>query len=710
MYAQNTFPWLDNSLDTEYRISSLISAMSLDEKVSQLTHNSAAIDRLGIPEYNWWNECLHGVARNGRATVFPQAIALAATFDEELAFRVASAISDEARAKFNVAQSIGNRGQYAGLSFWTPNINIFRDPRWGRGQETYGEDPFLTSRIAVNFIRGLQGDHPVYLKTAACAKHFAVHSGPEALRHEFNAVVSQKDLWETYLPAFEASVREAKVEAIMGAYNRTNGESCCASPYLFREVLEKKWGFKGNILSDCWGVSDIYQFHKMVDTEEEAAAMAVKAGMDLNCGVSFRSLDRAVQKALLTEQDIDAALSDLLRSRFKLGLLDPPADNPYNSIGTEVVGSKEHRLLAREVAHKAIVLLKNDKEVLPLKKDIRSLMVIGPQATNSEVLMGNYYGVSGNDVSILDGISSAVSLGTTINFKYGQMPYRKNVNPIDWVTGEAKSADACIAVMGINGLWEGEEGEAIASEFKGDRSTISLPQNQVEFIKKLGEGRTNPLILVLTGGSPIALPEVYDFVDAILLVWYPGQEGGRAVADILFGDVSPSGKLPFTVPYSVKDLPPYEDYAMRGRTYRYMEKEPQFPFGFGLTYGELNLSKVELGSASLKKGDDLKIKLDLTNLGDSPAEEVVQVYIQSPDAGKGQPFHSLKAFSRVRLKPFETREVKWLIKAKDLQLIDERGEPFFKDGKYKVLVGNASPGKRSEELGAKMLAATFVLR
>jgi len=520
-------------------------------------------------------------------------------------------------------------------------------------------------------------------------------------------VVTPKDLWETYLPAFEACVKEGKVEAIMGAYNRTNGESCCASPFLLKDVLVDRWGFKGHILSDCWGIADIWQFHKLVETKEEAAAMALKSGLDLNCGVTYKNLVAAVDQKLITEADVDEALSDLLRSRIKLGLLDPAHENPYNSISPEVVGCAKHRKLAREVAQKSMVLLKNEGNVLPLKKDLRNIYVLGPQAGNSEVLMGNYYGISGNDVSILDGIASAVSLGTSINYKYAQLPYEENINPIDWVTGEAKNADACIAVMGINSLFEGEEGDAIISKSKGDREEISLPASQVNFLKKLGENRTNPIILVLTGGSPIALPEVYDYVDAILFVWYPGQEGGNAVADIIFGDISPSGKLPFTVPYSIQDIPPYEDYNMKGRTYKYMEKEAQFPFGFGLNYGEIILSDLVIEEKNLHTGDDLQLKLDVSNHGDRAIEEVIQVYLSSPDADNGQPISTLKAFKRIKLRAGGHREISFKIKAEDLKLVDENGHSIFIEGPYKITVGNTSPGVRSKVLGAKMLETIF---
>lgn len=698
IFAQQApdFKWMDTSMPSYERAALLVSEMTMDEKISQMMNSSPAIPRLNIPEYNWWNECLHGVARNGKATVFPQAIAFGASFDDSLVFRVATAISDEARAKYNIAQKMGNYSQYAGLTFWTPNINIFRDPRWGRGQETYGEDPYLTSQTGVAMVKGLQGNDPKYLKVAACAKHFAVHSGPEALRHEFDAVVSPKDLWETYLPAFKALVVDAKVEAVMGAYNRTNGEACCASPYLLQDVLRKKWGFDGHVVSDCGAIGDIWKTHHVAQNAEEASAMAVKAGLDLNCGNTFKSLKNAVGEGLISEDEIDSALIHLFTTRFRLGILGAPNESPYNAISSNVIGSKAHAKLARELARKSIVLVKNNN-VLPLKKDIKTLYVTGPQAANEEVLLGNYYGVTDHSVNILDGIVGHVSLGTTINYKYGVLPFQKNINPIDWTTGEAKNADACIAVMGISGLLEGEEGEAIASAHKGDRTeSIRLPENQIDFLKKIKKDSNKPLIVVITGGSPIAIPEVYELADAVLYVWYPGQEGGGALADILFGDVSPSGRLPFTVPYSLEDLPPYEDYSMNGRTYKYMKKDPEFPFGFGLSY-----TNFEYGKPIYKPAGKITVSVEVKNTGEFEGEEVVQLYLSSPLAGKGDPLSALTRFKRVRLASGESKVIEFHLNKDDFMQVDDSGNKVTRKGKYKIVIGGASPGKRSVELGAK---------
>jgi beta-glucosidase len=702
----SNFRWLDTSLPAMERAELLVSEMNLDEKISQLVNASPAIPRLNVPEYNWWNECLHGVARNGKATVFPQAIAFGASFDNDLIFQVATAISDEARAKFNIAQKMGNFAQYAGLTFWTPNINIFRDPRWGRGQETYGEDPYLTSRIGVAMVEGLQGNDPNYLKVAACAKHYAVHSGPEALRHVFNAEVNQKDLWETYLPAFKALVTEAKVEAVMGAYNRTNGLACCASPFLLQDVLRNQWGFKGHVMSDCGAIADIWETHKLAVTPEEASAMSIKAGLDMNCGNTFSSLKKAVDKKLLNESDIDKAITELMATRFRLGLFDPKGANPYNSISPEVIGSEFHTKLARQLAQESIVMVKNKNQVLPLKKDLKTLYVTGPQAANEEVLLGNYYGMTDKTVNILEGIVGHVSLGTTINYKYGVLPFQKNINPIDWTTEEAKTADACIAVMGISGLIEGEEGEALASTNKGDRTDgIGLPENQIEFLKKLKKGSNKPLIVIITGGSPIAIPEVYDLADAVLYVWYPGEQGGNAVADLLFGDVSPSGRLPFTVPYSLKDIPPYEDYSMKGRTYRYMEKEPEFPFGFGLSFTSFQYSNAKINWV---EKDKAKLSVTITNSGKYAGDEVVQVYLSSPLAGQGDPIYSLIKFKRVSLKPGESKSLEISLDLNDFLQVDEDGKKVMRKGIYKITIGGAVPGKRSIELGASITGSLLV--
>ncbi|WP_204273795.1 glycoside hydrolase family 3 N-terminal domain-containing protein [Draconibacterium mangrovi] len=680
----------------EERIEALVNSMTLEEKITQLLDESQEISRLDVPRYGWWNECLHGVARTGRSTVFPQAIGLASTFDVELIKQIASAIGDEGRAKFNLAIKNNNRSRFAGITYWSPNVNIFRDPRWGRGQETYGEDPYLTSRIGVAFVNGLQGNDPKYLKAAACAKHYVVHSGPEAVRHEFNAEVSMKDLWETYMPAFEALVTEANVEGVMGAYNRTNGEACCASPYLMTEILRNKWGFDGYFVSDCGAIKDIYEGHGLAQTAEEASAMAIKAGMNLNCGSSFESLNDAVKNGLLTENDIDKAVAQLYKTRFRLGFFDPEENNPFSKIGPEVVGSEEHVNLALKAAQNSMVLVKNKNNVLPLKKDLRTLFVTGPQAANAEALLGNYYGLSGNTVNFLDGIVKKVSVGTSVNYNLGQMPYQNNANPIDWTTDKAANAEACIAVMGFTGIMEGEEGGAIASPEKGDLVNARLPQAQIEFLKTIRSKGNNPLIVVITGGFPVIIPEVMELADAVIYAFYPGEQGGTALADIIFGDVSPSGRMPFTVPKTIDDLPAYENYAMEGRTYRYMTKDPLIPFGFGLSYSSVKYEATGLETS----GNMIELNVKVSNEGKYNTEEIAQVYIASPMAGKGHPFYSLKDFQRISLHSGESKEVKFILDKEKFELVDEEGLRFIPEGEFSIYIGGSVPSDRSLELGA----------
>lgn len=700
-----TYPFQNPDLPVADRVDDLISRMTLEEKISQLSYNSAAVERLGVPEYNWWNECLHGVARNGRATVFPQAIGMAATWDPDLMYRIGDAISTEARAKYNVSVASGQRGRYQGLTFWTPNVNIFRDPRWGRGQETYGEDPYLTSRIGVNYVKGLQGDHPKYLKSAAMAKHYAVHNGPEGLRHEFDAKVSQKDLWETYLPAFEALVTEAKVEGVMGAYNRVNGEPANAHPYLMNEVLRKQWGFDGYFVSDCWAIVDFYNGHNVVETPEAAAALAVNSGCNLNCGSTYPSLKKAIEDGLTTEAVIDQNLRQLLPTRFELGLLDPPGTTPFDAIGPEVIRADEHIKLARETAAKSIVLLKNDNDLLPLDKEINSVFVTGPMATHAQALLANYFGVSDDLVTILEGITGKVSPHTSVRYSQGALLKSPNDNPIDWWSGTGSEVDVTIACIGISQLIEGEEGESIASEHKGDREDIRLPQNQIDFIKKLRE-TSEKLVVVMTAGSAVACPEVLELADAMVLVWYPGEQGGNAVADVLFGDVSPAGRLPITVPYSVDDLPPFEDYAMQGRTYKYMTKEALFPFGFGLSYSQFAYSDLQLSSTSVKKGESLTVRVTIINIGDYKADEVVQLYLHDNEASVAVPIYDLKGFQRINLWPGASKTLEFEITPEMMELITKAGEGIIEPGSFTLFIGGALPDERSQQLGAALVLST----
>jgi beta-glucosidase len=690
--------YLNPGLPLEARVNDLIHRLTPQEKVYQLMNNSPAIPRLHIPEYNWWNEALHGVARSGIATIFPQPIGMAATFDDSLVHAVATDISDEARAMYNAAIKKDYHAQFGGLTFWTPNINIFRDPRWGRGQETYGEDPYLTSRMGVALVRGLQGDDPHYLKVAACAKHYAVHSGPERLRHQFDAEVSPKDLWETYLPAFHALVR-AGVEAVMCAYNRTDGEACCANTYLLQDVLRRDWGFKGHIVSDCDAIADIYEGHKLVSSKAGAAALALQRGVNLNCGDTYLSLIDGLKQGLVTEKEIDSSLAILLRTRFRLGLFDPAGSNPYDRIPVSVINSAEHRALARKVAEKSIVLLKNDG-VLPLSKGLKKYYVTGPNAAAVDVLLGNYYGVNDRLVTILEGLAGQAEPGSQMTYRQGVLLDRPNVNPIDWASGEAQTADATIAVLGISGLLEGEEGESLASPSFGDRLDYNIPAAQIDYLKKLKNGNPHPVIAVITGGSPMNLAQVQELADAVVLVWYPGEEGGNAVADILFGDVSPSGKLPVTFPRSYDQLPPYEDYSMKGRTYRYFKADPLYPFGFGLSYTTFSYSDLAVSKAKIKKNENVVVQVTVTNTGKRSSDEVAELYVTHENAGDDEPLFALKGFRRVSLAPGASTRVSFMLTPGQLSLIDAKGQGYEPDGKIRISVGGSLPTHRSEELGA----------
>ncbi|NND33640.1 MAG: glycoside hydrolase family 3 protein [Saprospiraceae bacterium] len=694
------------TLPISERVDDLIGKMTLEEKVGQVLYNAPAIERLGVPQYGWWNECLHGIARNGRATVFPQAIGMAATWDVDLMQRVGEAISTEARAKYNVSIAHGLRGRYQGLTFWTPNVNIFRDPRWGRGQETYGEDPYLTSRIGVAFVKGLQGDHPKYLKTSAMAKHYAVHNGPERLRHEFDAIVSKKDLWETYLPAFEALVKEAKVDGVMGAYNRTNGDPCCAHPYLMQEVLRRQWGFQGYFVSDCWAIQDFYQGHNLVANAAEAAALALNTGCNLNCGSTYPELINAIEQGLTTEAELDENLRELLPTRFKLGLFDPPGLVPYDAIGPEQIRHPNHVALSKEAATKSIVLLKNKDQTLPLKKDIGGIFITGPTAAHVQALLANYYGLSEDLKTFLEGIVGKVSPQTSIQYSQGALLDEPNRNPMDWYSGTAAEVDVTIACLGISQLIEGEEGESIASRHFGDREEIGLPSNQIEFLKKI-RANAKKLVVIITAGSAVACPEIYEMADALLYAWYPGEQGGTAMADILFGEAVPSGRLPVTFVKSIEDLPPYEDYALKGRTYRYFEKEPLFPFGFGLSYTTFDYADLRMSTTTVTRGNSLQVEAMLTNNGDYRAEEVVQLYLTDLEASVDVPMQALKGFQRVNLWPGASQKIEFIITPEMMQLVNNDGERILEPGRFRVQIGGSSPSVRNEKLGASSLLEGF---
>ena len=680
------FPFQDPSLTFGERIEDLISRLTIEEKTSLMLYNSPTIERLGIPEYNWWNECLHGVGRAGKATVFPQAIAMAATFDPDLIFEVATAISDEARAKHHAAVKKGNRGQYMGLSFWTPNINIFRDPRWGRGQETYGEDPFLTSKMGIAFVKGLQGSDPKYLKAAACAKHYVVHSGPEKTRHHFNAVPIERDFRETYLPGFQALIVESRVEAVMCAYNRTYNEPCCGSVYLLNDILRKEWCFEGHIVSDCWALDDIWLRHKVVDEKVEAAALAAKAGVNLNCGYIYKYLPKAVDTGLIEEKIVDEALRPLLRTRFKLGLFDPDELNQYATIKPEVVNCKKHKQLAYEAAAKSIVLLKNKDQALPLNMEtLKYLLILGPTAANVTSLLGNYNGFSGELTTFLEGIVDKVDAGTVVEYNQGFMFHNDSLFHGFW---QAARADAVVVCLGINSLFEGEEGDAMLNPYGGDRIEIELPANQIKYVKMVKERiKDKPLIVVVTGGSAMAIPEIDEMADAILFAWYPGEQGGNALADIIFGDVNPSGRLPVTFYKSTDDLPPFEDYSMDGRTYRYFQGEPLYTFGYGLSYTEFEYSELTTKSNE----DKIELSVMIKNTGNYNGDEVVQIYAHKADPQNWRPIKQLVGFKRVSLYQGEEKTVSILIDKKQLQYWNVEQQKYLVEaGEYEFLVGTSS--------------------
>lgn len=690
----------DPKKDIDSRVEDLIDQLTLEEKVNQMLMNAPAIPRLNIPSYDYWNEALHGVGRSGKATVFPQAIGLAATFDKELIYSIATAISDEARAKYNAARKAGNYNRYTGLTFWTPNINIFRDPRWGRGQETYGEDPYLTGLLGVAFVKGLQGDHPNYLKTSACAKHFAVHSGPEKLRHEFNAKVSKKDLFETYLPAFKTLV-DAGVESVMCAYNRTNDEPCCANDFLLNDVLLSQWKFKGHIVSDCGALTDFYSEigHKTVKTQEEAAVLALKNNVNLNCGNTYTALVNPVKKGLIKESLLDEKLAPLLKTRFKLGLFDPPSSTPYDTLSYDVVDSKSHRGLAYEAAAKSAVLLKNNS-VLPLRNDLNRYYVVGPNAASIDALLGNYYGVNPNMVTILEGITAKVAPGSQVQYSPGTTLDRNNTNPADWSSGAAAEADATIVVMGLTRHLEGEEGESISSPYSGDRLDYNIPENQLQYLRKIRGDHKKPVIVIITGGCPMNLLEVHQIADAVLMAWYPGEEAGNAMADILFGKVSPSGRLPVTFPKSLEHLPPYEDYSMKGRTYRYMTEEPMYPFGFGLSYTTIVYRNIQIASQKIKQGKSTSVSCFVKNKGQVPSDEVVQLYVTDNQATVEVPLFSLKGIERIHLEPGEERQVRFAITPEMLTLIDNEGKSRLEKGDFTLTISGSVPIERAKILGA----------
>ncbi len=684
------------------RIADLISRMSLNEKVAQLQNNAPAIERLNIPSYNYWSEALHGVARNGYATVFPQAIGLSATWDVSLMGRVADTISTEGRAKYAEAQSKNQHGIYQGLSFWAPNINIFRDPRWGRGQETYGEDPFLTSRMAVAFVHGMQGDDPNYLKVIACAKHFAVHSGPEPLRHVFNALPPTQDLYDTYLPAFEAAVREGHVMEVMSAYNAVDGVPAPANNLLIKQLLRGKWGFKGHVVSDCGAIGDVWSGHKYVPTSQAAGAVSIKAGTDLECGGDYRNLVGAVAQGLVSEKEIDVALSHVLDARFELGMFDPPAQVKWTKIAPTDYDTPQNSQLALQAARNSLVLLKNEG-VLPLDRTkIKKIAVIGDNADSVSMQNGNYNGDPSHPVTILQGLKDKLG-AENVTFNYGCHLAMKAGETIDQKSVDfqnaiaaAQNADAVIYVGGLNPGLEGEEMDVPYEGFKGgDRTTIELPAGQHALLQAL-QATGKPVVFVNCSGSAIAMPWEAENIPAILQAWYPGQAGGTAVADALFGDTNPAGRLPITVYRATSDLPDFTSYSMKGRTYRYFSGKPLWAFGHGLSYTNFSYgTPTKVGK--VKATGNITVQVPVKNTGSRAGDEVVQVYARPLFADAREPLRRLVGFSRVPISAGQTVPVTIQIPAERLRIWDAKKNDYrVMPGQYELAIGSASDDTRAK--------------
>ncbi len=688
------------------RAEELVAQMTLEEKVMQTMHHAPAIERLGIKAYNWWNEALHGVARAGTATVFPQAVGMAAAFDEELMEQVGDAVSTEARAKFVMQQEGDDEDIYKGLTFWAPNVNIFRDPRWGRGHETFGEDPYLTSRLGVRYIMGLQGHDEKYLKTAACAKHFAVHSGPEDVRHSFDACVNEQDLRETYLPAFQACVQEAGVETVMGAYNRTNGEPCCGSGRLLRDILRKEWGFDGHVTSDCWAIKDFHEQHCVTATPVESVSLAMNNGCDLNCGSLFLYLEQAVKEGLVDEKRLDEAVVNLFTSRMKLGVFDEKGENPYDKIPYTVVDSPKMRRLNEQVAERCVVLLKNDNQILPLQKEkLHTIGVIGPNADNRRALVGNYEGTASRYVTVLEGIQDYVGDEVRVLYSEGCHLYKDRTSGLaqendraSEVRGVCRESDVIIAVMGLDASLEGEEGDTGNEYGSGDKPNLNLPGLQHDILK-IAKESGKPVILVLLTGSAMAVTWEDAHLDAILQGWYPGAQGGTAIARILFGEANPEGKLPVTFYRTTEELPAFEDYSMKGRTYRYMKQKALYPFGYGLSYTTYSYENAKLVSDDICGEAGVILRAEVRNTGVMDGTETVQIYVglERDEAPNPQ----LKKIVKVPLKAGESKQIEAVLPKEAFMLYDEKGEHVLYPGTYHIYMGGSQPDARSLELTKK---------
>ena len=694
-----------NRAEAKKKAEALVAQMDVLEAAAQLRYDAPALDRLNIPEYNWWNEALHGVARAGVATSFPQAIGMAAAFDPEMVEQLGDIAATEGRAKYNAVSKKGDRDIYKGLTFWSPNINIFRDPRWGRGHETYGEDPTLTTELGKAYIRGLQGDGE-YLKTAACAKHFAVHSGPEADRHHFNVNPSKKDLEETYLPAFEAAVKEADVESVMGAYNAVNGYPCCGSPELLQEYLREKWGFQGHVVSDCWAINDFHANHHFTDTPAESSAAALKAGTDLNCGCTYRCLLTALAQKLITEDDIRQAAIRLFTTRYLLGIMDGQ-ETEFDNIPYSAVECKEHVSAAIEAAEKGIVLLKNDG-ILPLdKKKLRSVGVVGPNANSRAALIGNYHGTSSRYITVLEGIQDELGEDVRVYYSEGCHLFKdrvQNLGQADDRLAEAQvvadQSDVVVLVLGLDETLEGEEGDTGNADASGDKLSLLLPESQRKLAKAvLDTGK--PVILCLMAGSAIDVSEIADRAAAVVQLWYPGARGGKAAADVLFGKRSPSGKLPVTFYYNtaLEEMPAFTDYSMKNRTYRYYTGKPLYPFGYGLTYGDTKAVSV------CNHGDTVKVVV--RNDG-RETEDVLQVYVKDMASEDAPVNPVLQAFQRVHLNQGEEREITLKLPARAFQVCSQEGQWVPGSGKWTVYASFGQPDARTQELTGKKAASCIV--
>ena len=675
----------------------LVAQMTLEEKASQLRYDAPAIDRLGIPAYNWWNEALHGVARAGTATSFPQAIGMAAMFDDELLEKLGDVAATEGRAKYNALSAEGDRDIYKGLTFWSPNINIFRDPRWGRGHETYGEDPYLTARLGKAYVHGLQG-HGETMKTAACAKHLAVHSGPEALRHRFNAEATPKDMEETYLPAFEACIVDAKVESVMGAYNRTNGEPCCGSKALLVDTVRGKWGFEGHVVSDCWAIRDFHEGHMVTQTPAQSAALAMEMGCDLNCGNTYLYMMQAVEQGLVTEEQITVSAERLFTTRYLLGIMGEGSE--YDAIGYDAIECEKHLQLAQKAALESCVLLKNDG-LLPLNPDtVGTIGVIGPNANSRVALIGNYHGTASRYTTVLEGIQDAMAGKGRVLYAEGCHLFKDRVEHLAWADDRsseavavAKNSNVVVLALGLDETLEGEEGDTGNAAASGDKLDLLLPEPQRSLLHKVLEvGK--PTIVLLLAGSAIDLSEAQEKASAVMLCWYPGAGGGKAVADLLFGKVSPSGKLPVTFYHNeaLAEMPDFTDYSMKNRTYRYYTGTPLYPFGYGLTYGDVNVTGLT--------ADRTAAAVTLENRG-AATEEVVQLYIHDNGSADAPTNPILCGFLRVSMGKGEVKTVTVPIDPAALTVVNDAGQRVPGSGSWTLYAGLGQPDDRTAQLTGK---------